>query len=66
MLRKINLNEEKKIILTQNVHLTYYSSMKNKFREIRTIFDIENSLWRSIFRTLRQAGKARQGIPGCL
>ena len=34
----------KKIILTKNVHLTYYSSMKKKIREIRMIFAIENSL----------------------
>ena len=33
-----------KVILTRNVRLTYYSSMKKKFRKIRMIFDIENSL----------------------
>ena len=52
-----------KVILTKNVRLTYYSSMKKKFRKIRMIFDIENSLWKSNFRTLRRAGKARQSIP---
>ena len=55
-----------KVILTKNVRLTYYSSMKKKFRKIRMIFDIENSLWKSNFRTLRRAGKARQSIPGRL
>ena len=52
-----------KVILTKNVRLTYYSSMKKKFRKIRMIFDIENSLWKSNFRTLPGAGKARQSIP---
>ena len=52
-----------KVILTKNVRLTYYSSMKKKFRKIRMIFDIENSLWKSNFRTLHRAGKARQSIP---
>ena len=33
------------------------------FRKIRMIFDIENSLWKSNFCTLRRAGKARQSIP---
>ena len=47
-----------KVILTKNVRLTYYSSMKKKFRKIWMIFDIENSLWKSIFFTLGQAGKA--------
>ena len=55
-----------KVILTKNVRLTFYSSMKKKFRKIRMIFDIENSLWKSNFCTLRWAGKARQSIPGCL
>ena len=55
-----------KVILTKNVRLTYYSSMKKKIRKIRMIFDIENSLWKSNFRTLRRAGKARQSIPGRL
>ena len=39
-----------KVILTKNVRLTYYSSMKKKIRKIRMIFDIENSLWKSNFR----------------
>ena len=52
-----------KVIFTKNVRLTYYSSMKKKIRKIRMIFDIENSLWKSNFCTLRRAGKARQSIP---
>ena len=48
------------------MRLTYYSSMKKKFRKIRMIFDVENSLWKSNFLTLRRAGKAMQSIPGCL
>ena len=36
---------------------------EKKFREIRIIFDVENSLWKSNFRTLHWAGKARQSIP---
>ena len=42
ILSGLKIEDTKKIILTKNVRLTYYSSMKNKFREIRTIFDIEN------------------------
>ena len=34
-----------------------------KNSEIWTIFDLKNSLRKSNFRTLRQAGKARQSIP---
>jgi hypothetical protein len=34
----------KKIILTKNVRLTYYSSMKKKSEKFRMIFDLENSL----------------------
>ena len=55
-----------KMPITKNVPLNLYSSMKKKLRRIRMIFDIENWLWKSIFLTLRQAGKARQSIPGCL
>ena len=55
-----------KVILTKNVRITYYFSMKKKFRKIQVIFDIENSLWKSNFHTLRRAGKARQSIPGRL
>ena len=40
----LKIEVTKKIILTKNVRLTYYSSMKKKIREIRIIFDIENSL----------------------
>ena len=54
-----------KVILTKNVRLTYYSSMKKKIKKIRMIFDIENSLWKSNFHTLHRAGKARQSIPEC-
>ena len=39
---------------------------EKKIRKIRMIFDIENSLRKSNFRTLRRAGKARQSIPGRL
>ena len=39
---------------------------KKKFRKIRMIFDIENSLWKSNFHTLRRAGKATQSIQGRL
>ena len=46
--------------ITKNVRLTYYSSMKKNFRKIRMIFDLENSLWKSNFRTLLRAGKASQ------
>jgi hypothetical protein len=35
------------IIFTKNVPINNYSSMKKKIRKIRTIFDIENSLWKS-------------------
>jgi hypothetical protein len=52
-----------KVMLTKNVRLIYYSSMKKKFRKIRMIFDIENSVWKSNFCTLRRSGKARQSIP---
>ena len=31
----------------KDVLLILYSSMKKKFRKIRTIFDIENWLWKS-------------------
>ena len=55
-----------KMPITKNVLLNLYSSMKKKLRKIRMIFDIENWLWKSIFCTLRQAGKARQSIPGRL
>ena len=34
--------------------------MKKIIRKIQIFFDIENSLWKSNFRTLRQAGKASQ------
>ena len=44
ILSGLKIEDTKKIILTKNVRLTYYSSMKNKFREIWMIFDIENSL----------------------
>ena len=40
--------------ITKNMPLNWYSSMKKKIRKIRTIFDIENWLWKSeigIFRT---------------
>ena len=40
-----------KIILTKNVLLNSYSSLKKKCRKIRMIFDIENSLWKSNFGT---------------
>ena len=40
--------------------LKFYSSMKKWFRKIRMIFNIENSLWKSNFSTLRRAGKASQ------
>ena len=33
--------------ITKNMPLNWYSSMKKKFRKIRTIFDIENWLWKS-------------------
>ena len=36
-----------KMPITTNVPLNWYSSMKKKFRKIRIIFDIENSLWKS-------------------
>ena len=36
---------------------------EKKIRKIQIIFDIENSLWKSNFHTLRWAGKARQSIP---
>ena len=55
-----------KMYFTKNVFLNWYSSMKFFFRKIQMIFDIENSLWKSNFRTLRRAGKARQSIPGRL
>ena len=32
--------------ITKNVLLNWYSSMKKKLRKIRTIFDIENWLWK--------------------
>ena len=51
-----------KVILTENVCLTYYSSMKKKHRKIRMILDIENSLWKSNFHILGRAGKAMQSI----
>ena len=62
----LSKNVNNKICAPKIVRLTYYSSMKKKFRKIRMIFDVENWLWKSIFRTLRQAGKARQSIPGLL
>ena len=43
-----------KVILTKNVRLTYYSSMKKKIRKVRMIFDIENSLWKSKIGTFWQ------------
>ena len=36
-----------KMPITIYVPLNWYSSMKKKFRKIRIIFDIENSLWKS-------------------
>ena len=39
---------------------------EKKIRKIWMIFDIENSLWKSNFCTLRQAGTARQSIQGRL
>ena len=39
----LKIEVTKKIILPKNVRLTYYSSIK-KIREIRMIFDKENSL----------------------
>ena len=39
---------------------------EKRLRKIAVIFDIENWLWKSTFCTLRQAGKARQSIPGRL
>ena len=36
-----------KMPITKIVPLNWYSSMKKKFRKIRIIFDIENSLWKS-------------------
>ena len=46
-----------KVILTKNVRLSSYSSMKKKIRKIWMIFDIENSLWKS---NLAKLGKASQ------
>ena len=42
-------------MLSKNVLLNWYSSMKNKLRKIQIIFDIENWLWKSeigIFQSL--------------
>ena len=39
---------------------------EKKIKKIGMIFDIDNSLWKSNFRTLWRAGKARQSIPGRL
>ena len=36
-----------KMSITTNVLLNSYSSMKKKFRKIRSIFDIEKWLWKS-------------------
>ena len=52
--------EVTKNILKKNVLLKSYSLTETKFRKIQMIFDIENSLWKSHFRTLRWAGKASQ------
>ena len=44
------------------VHKQIFFNEK-KLREIRMIFDVENSLRKSNFRTFRRAGKPRQSIP---
>ena len=60
------------MILSKNVNnkkcapkLVFFNE-KKKLRKIRMIFDIETWLWKFIFRTLQQADKARQSIPGRL
>ena len=50
-----------KIILAKNVHLNSYSLMEKKIRKIWIIFDIENSLWKSVFGT-GQGCKAKVGF----
>ena len=52
---------QQKMLFTKKVRLNWYSSMIF-FRKIRMIFDIENSLWKSNFCTLRRGPKARQSI----
>ena len=35
------------MLITKNVPLNWYSSMKKKLKKIRIIFDVENWLWKS-------------------
>ena len=51
-----------KMSITNYVPLNWYSSMKKKFRKIRIIFDIENSLWKSKFVSFWQGRKTRHSI----
>ena len=43
-----------KMSITEKLLLNWYFSMKKKFRKIRTIFDVENWLWKSEFCNFQQ------------